>query len=74
MDTQKPTEPISTAKCAATDFEHLIGQDQSTLNKLDIQGPHRIILPNSALTMDYNEMRINFLIGETGLIESIKCF
>jgi hypothetical protein len=74
MDTQKPTEPISTTECAATDFKYLIGKGQSTLNNLTIQDPHRIILPNSAVTMDYNEMRINFLIGETGLIESIKCF
>jgi hypothetical protein len=74
IDTQKPDQPIGTGECAAEGFSHLVGKDKSLLDSISLPDPHRIILPNSAVTMDYNEMRINFVIAETGLIESIKCF
>ena len=66
--------PPNKRECAVKQFSHLIGKDQDTLKKVNLPDPHRIITPNSAVTMDYNETRVNFLIGETDLIESIKCF
>lgn len=66
--------PPNKRECAAEQFSNLIGKDQGALKKVNLPDPHRIIAPNSAVTMDYSETRVNFMIGETGLIESIKCF
>ncbi len=61
-------------KCVASEFAKFIGQSEDVLTTVDLPKRHRIIQPNSAVTADYIETRVNFLIDKSGLIEDVKCY
>lgn len=60
-------------RCGATEYQHLIGQNQSALQGLNLSGPVRIMAPNSAMTMDYRGDRLNALIDRSGTITALSC-
>ena len=35
--------------------------------------PHRIIAPDTPVTKDYNPARVNFHVGDDGIIDSVDC-
>jgi hypothetical protein len=67
----EPAPPIGS--CGAGDLQGLVGQPQSVLQTMKFAGPVRIIQPGMAVTMDYSEDRLNILINEAGMIESVTC-
>lgn len=61
------------SQCGADSRQNLIGTpaaslDQSTLPKLS-----RVIHPNSAVTMDYRQDRLNVYVGDSGKIDRVTC-
>lgn len=72
--TQPPVLPEPAADtCAALNYGGLIGRDGTTLERVLIMRQVRVLRPDSMMTMDYRPERINFEIGETGLIDRIFC-
>lgn len=59
--------------CQAQELQYLVGKSETVLRVMGLTGNTRIIPHNSAVTMDYNAGRLNFLIGETGTITRIYC-
>lgn len=59
--------------CDAAAFQYLKWQKAEVLDDLPLPNPHRIIPSGGAVTMDYRPERLNFSIGETGRIETIRC-
>ena len=60
--------------CSADDYLDLIGKNADVLNTLELPRPHRIIHPNTIVTADFIETRVNFLINEVGVIDTVKCY
>ena len=61
-------------KCTASEFAEFIGQSEDVLMSVALPKRYRIIQPNTAVTADYIETRVNFLIDKSGLIEDVKCY
>lgn len=59
--------------CQAQELQYLVGKSESMLQVMGLTGNTRVIPHNSAVTLDYNADRLNFLIGETGTIARIFC-
>lgn len=72
-----PDGPVERAapadKCGAESFQYLKWQKVEVLEDVDLPALHRIVGPNSAVTMDFRPNRLNFSIGNTGRIEAIRC-
>ncbi|WP_193222039.1 I78 family peptidase inhibitor [Amylibacter sp. SFDW26] len=66
--------PAISPQCPAGDYIDLIGEKSDALKALELPKLHRIIHPNTIVTADYIETRVNFLINEAGLIDNIKCY
>lgn len=70
----RPIVPIGGADtCNAGQYQSLIGQDVTALERVLLLAEVRVIRPNQAVTLDYRQGRINFIIGEAGQIVSITC-
>ena len=59
--------------CSAENYTHLIGQDSSALDDLELPNRTRILRPGMAKTMDYIENRLNFDLDGSGKIQRISC-
>lgn len=59
--------------CNAAAYAMLIGQPATALERVLLLGKVRVIRPDDAVTMDYREDRINFLIDDAGQIAAITC-
>ena len=68
-----PLPELSADTCNANQYSALIGQEVTDLEKVLILGPVRLIRPNTAVTMDYLEQRINFEITKDEKIARITC-
>lgn len=66
-----PQPPQDT--CNAADFALLVGQDATALETVLLLGKVRVIRPGQAVTMDFRQERINFMIDEANRIEAIRC-
>ena len=60
--------------CGARQYEGLIGQDATALERVLILRQVRVIRPGEAVTMDFREDRINFVIDGQNRIEAIGCY
>lgn len=58
--------------CGAAAYEALIGQNIAAIT-LPSDLNHRIIMPDTLVTMDYSAERLNFYTDEDGVIERIAC-
>ena len=65
--------PPAEDPCGAAGYRDLVGRDRSVAEDLQLVQPHRIYGPDEAVTMDYVPERINFVIGEDGNIEEVRC-
>jgi hypothetical protein len=70
---QAPLPPQLEDTCGAARFADLIGQDATALEKVLVLGPVRVIRPGDAVTMDFQPIRINFMINEHETIRTIDC-
>ncbi|MCC5973726.1 MAG: hypothetical protein JJT81_06695 [Rubellimicrobium sp.] len=65
--------PPADDTCNANARVMLVGQPASALERVEIVAPVRVIRPNTAVTMDFREDRINFYVDDNGLITNILC-
>lgn len=65
--------PPAQDTCNANARVLLIGQPSTALERVEIVAPVRVIRPNTAVTMDFREDRINFYVDDNGLITNILC-
>lgn len=63
----------SATACSADSYAHLIGQDGSVLDSMELPKRTRILHPGMMMTMDYIESRVNFFLDKSGKIERISC-
>ena len=71
----RPTLPApSEDTCGALDYANLIGQDATALETVLIMRPVRVIRPDTAITMDFRQDRLNFNVDGANAITSIGCF
>ncbi len=59
--------------CGAADFAALIGQDATALETTLHLGMVRVIRPGDLVTQDFRPARINFMIDENDVIQTINC-
>jgi len=59
--------------CGADDLIALIGTAQSDHDFANPERPHRIIAPNSAVTLDHRPDRLNVDLDEAGRITRFWC-
>ena len=69
----KTPKTQSVQTCESANYEHLIGQDKNALNAMKLPKNTRIIAFDMAITMDYNENRLNFYLDEQENIKQISC-
>ncbi len=60
-------------KCGAENYQDLVGQDATALEKVLILGPIRIIRPDTVVTTDFREDRINFRLSAGNLVTQVAC-
>jgi len=65
--------PPDQDSCNANAYVAQVGQPSTSLERITILGPVRVIRPDSAVTMDFREERINFYVDGNGLITNILC-
>ena len=59
--------------CGAAGFQGLVGQTGEIARMLVLEGPVRVIPPNSAVTMDFRPDRINFELDDEDRIAVVRC-
>jgi len=59
--------------CASTQMQRLVGQPATVLETMEFANPVRIIRPGTAVTMDYNESRMNIAVDRAGRISRVYC-
>lgn len=69
----QPETGISEDTCGADRLVALIGTAASDHDFSDPDRPHRIIPPNSAVTMDFRAERLNVDLDEAGQITRFWC-
>ena len=60
-------------RCGASAYQNYVGQPLSALSKLQFEHPVRAIPWNSAVTMDFNLNRLNFLGDKDNVITRVYC-
>jgi hypothetical protein len=79
-----PAEPVATAPttreeataqdtCGASGYASLVGSNVAAIT-IPAGLNHRIIAPDTPVTMDFNAERINFLTDANGVITSVECY
>lgn len=73
--TQMPEEEASApgGTCTASELQAFVGQPLSALAVENIPGPVRVIGPDTAVTMDYREDRLNIEHDNSRTITRIAC-
>ncbi|MGG4604191.1 I78 family peptidase inhibitor [Paenalcaligenes sp. Me131] len=64
---------LQSEECGAPTFQYLVGTPAQSLN-LDVLPPYtRVIYPYSAVTMDFNPMRLNVYVNDEGFVTRLSC-
>jgi hypothetical protein len=67
-------EPVAQADtCGAARFASLVGQAKSVVDGMTFPAGTRVILPGTAVTMDFREERLNVLIDGNAAVERVYC-
>ena len=67
-------EPVAvTDTCGAARFAGLVGQPMQVVDRTTFPTGTRIILPGTAVTMDFREERLNVLIDGNAAVERVYC-
>ncbi|WP_312241874.1 I78 family peptidase inhibitor [Pantoea sp.] len=59
--------------CGASQYQSYVGKPLSSLSSQRFAAPVRAIPWNSAVTMDFNLRRLNFLADKSGNISKVYC-
>jgi hypothetical protein len=59
--------------CGASRLQHLLGQPLAAFDAAAVTGPLRLIGPDTGVTMDYSEDRLNVTHSRDRIIETITC-
>lgn len=62
-----------TDACGAARFAALVGQPRSVVERTTFPEGTRVILPGTAVTMDYRAERLNVLIDGNAAVERVYC-
>jgi hypothetical protein len=65
-------EPVADT-CGATRFASLVGQPMAVVDRTTFPAGTRVILPGTAVTMDFREERLNILIDGNAAVERVYC-
>lgn len=60
-------------RCGASDYQQYVGKPLSAISTLRFEQPVRAIPYNSAVTMDFNLNRLNFLGDKQDKITRVYC-
>lgn len=60
-------------RCGASQYQQYVGKPLSSVTDVRFQGPVRAIPYNSAVTMDFNLNRLNFMADQQQTITSVYC-
>lgn len=64
---------LQSEECGAPTFQYLVGTPADNLNTEMLPPYSRVIYPFSAVTMDFNPMRLNVYVNEEGFITRLAC-
>lgn len=59
--------------CGASQYQRYVGKPLSAVSSLRLETPVRAIRWNSAVTMDFNLHRLNFLADKDDVISQVYC-
>lgn len=60
-------------RCGASEYQEYVGKPLTAIEGLRFEHPVRPIPYNSAVTMDFNLNRINFMGDKNGAIDRVYC-
>lgn len=72
-DTASVPQDPEADRCGASQFQHYVGKPLTALQGQHFEQLVRPIPYNSAVTMDFNLNRLNFLADKNGNISSVYC-
>lgn len=61
------------AACAADRLQHLIGEDATAIEALDLSVPLRVLHPGDVITREYRPDRLDIELDEAGRITRVWC-
>lgn len=67
-----PTDP-ELDRCGASDYQQYVGKPLSAIDGLRFEHPARVVPWNSAVTMDFNLNRLNFMGDSQNTITRVYC-
>lgn len=71
-DAGAPVDP-EMDRCGASQYQQYVGKPLSAIESLRFESSVRAIPYNSAVTMDFNLNRINFMGDQNGTISRVYC-
>lgn len=71
--TPEPAADVASDACGASRFAALVGQPKSVVDRTTFPPGSRVILPGTAVTMEYREDRLNVLIDGNATVERVYC-
>ncbi|WP_380181830.1 I78 family peptidase inhibitor [Kalamiella sp. sgz302252] len=60
-------------RCGASDYQQYVGKPLSAIDGVRFQHPARAVPYNSAVTMDFNLNRLNFMGDRQNVITRVYC-
>ena len=60
-------------RCGASEYQHYLGKPLSSLNGVRFEKPVRAVPYHSAVTMDFNLNRLNFMGDDKNNITRVYC-
>jgi PBP1b-binding outer membrane lipoprotein LpoB len=67
-------QPSSPDTCGMARFQNLIGQPSSAIDRAALPPGTRILEPDSIVTQDFRQDRLNIFTGTDGRVSSMRCF
>jgi hypothetical protein len=72
--TAKPKAPAVPNVCNANELQGLVGQNRKAIDKKAFKTKLvRILKPDSPVTLDYSEDRLNIVLDANGTIQRVMC-
>lgn len=70
---QQPTGEVGSDTCGAAQAANLMGAPRSVVEFTEFEQPVRIIGSDTTRAMNFNPGRLNFTIGDSGVVTKITC-
>jgi hypothetical protein len=69
----EPEPAAAEDTCGAARYASLVGQPMAVVDRTTFPAGTRVILPGTAVTMDFREERLNVLIDGNAAVERVYC-